>query len=77
MRINFAQEARAEFAHSIRRCARDAGAAQARAFSAEVHHMNTLIAAHPDMGRRLSTGAGIWCWIVFHSVSCIAMPRIP
>lgn len=50
MRIQFAQEARAEFASNIRRYAREAGAAQAKAFRAEVHHMNTLIATHPDMG---------------------------
>jgi plasmid stabilization system protein ParE len=50
MKIKFAQEARTEFASNIRRYAREAGAAQAKAFRAEIHHMNTLIAAHPDMG---------------------------
>jgi len=50
MRIQFAQEARTELVSNIRRYAREAGAAQAKAFRAEVHHMSTLIAAHPDMG---------------------------
>lgn len=50
MKIQFAQEARAELVDNIRRHAREAGTAQAKAFRAEVRHMNTLIATHPDMG---------------------------
>ena len=50
MRMQFAQGARVEFAAAIRRYAREAGVAQARAFRAEVHHMQTLIAMHPDIG---------------------------
>jgi toxin ParE1/3/4 len=50
MKIQFAQEARAELVDNIRRYAREAGSAQAKAFRAEVRHMSTLIVTHPDMG---------------------------
>lgn len=56
MKIQFAQEARAEFSSNIRRYAREAGTAQAKAFRAEVRHMNTLIAANPEMGAPTVSG---------------------
>lgn len=56
MKIQFAQEARTEFVSNIRRYAREAGAAQAKAFRAEVHHMQALISMHPDMGAPTVSG---------------------
>lgn len=57
MRIEFAQGARTEFAAATRRYASEAGALQAKAFRAEVHHMQTLIATHPAIGAPTVSGS--------------------
>jgi len=56
MKLKYAQGARVEFASAARRYAREAGTAYAKAFRAEVHHMEMLITAHPDIGAQTVNG---------------------
>jgi plasmid stabilization system protein ParE len=50
VRIRFAQDARHEFSDATRWYAKEAGAAQARAFRNEILRVIRLLAEHPDMG---------------------------
>lgn len=56
--MHFAQEARNEFSEAARWYAREAGAAQARAFRNEMHRIIRPLTEHPEMGTPSPGGPG-------------------